>query len=171
MASTTQTTTQEQPTTTVPLASSAGKATAEGSGPPGGGGGQGAPNPLNNPFGPPGGGNPGGGGGNPGGGGGNPGGGSNPGGGGGNLNPSHDKLSGQQPTIFDGDRRKSEAFMQEWSIYRGINRFTPQMINPFSRVLMFLSFIKGDKVHEWTQAQLRWAVDYTAQARSGRAHV
>ena len=158
MASTTQTTTQVQPPSTVPLSSSAGKATAGGSGPPGGGGGQGIPNPLNNPFGPPGGGNPGGGRGNPGGGGGNPGGGGgNPGGGGGgggNPGGPHDKLSGQQPTIFEGDRRKSEAFMQEWNIYRGINRFTPQMTNPFSRVLMFLSFIKGDKVHEWTQAQL-----------------
>ena len=60
--------------------------------------------------------------------------------------------------------------MQEWTIYRGINRFTPQMTNPFSRVLMFLSFIKGDKVHEWTQAQLRWAVDYTAQAPGNDNH-
>ena len=165
MATTTQTTTQVQPPPTVPLSSSAGKTTAGGSGPPGGGGGQGVPNPLNNPFGPPGGGNPGGGGGNPGGGGGNPG-----GGGSGNPAAPHDKLSGQQPTLFDGDRRKSEAFMQEWTIYRGINRFTPQMINPFSQVLMFLSFIKGDKVHEWTQAQLRWAVDYTAQAPGNNNH-
>ena len=166
MASTTQTTTQVQPPPTVPLSSSAaGKATAGGSGPPGGGGGQGIPNPLNNPFGPPGGGNPGGGGGNPGGGGGNPG-----GGGGGNPAAPHDKLSGQQPTLFDGDRKKSEAFMQEWTIYRGINRFTPQMTNPFSRILMFLSFIKGDKVHEWTQAQLRWAVDYVAQAPGNDNH-
>ena len=54
--------------------------------------------------------------------------------------------------------------MQEWNIYRGINRFTPQMINLFSRVLMFLSFIKGEKVVEWTQEQLRWAADYMAQA-------
>ena len=165
MASTTQTTTQVQPPLTIPASSSAGKATTGGSGPPGGGGGQGVPNPLNNPFGPPGGGNPGGGGGNPGGGGGNPG-----GGGGGNPNPLHDKLLGQQPTIFEGDRRKSESFMQEWSIYRGINRFTPQMINLFSQVLMFLSFIKGDKVHEWTQAQLRWAVDYVAQAPGNDNH-
>ena len=118
MASTTQTTTQVQPAPTAPLSSLAGKAIAGGSGPPGGGGGQGAPNPLNNPFGPPGGGNLGGGGGNPGGGGGNPGG---AGGGGGNPAPPHDKLSGQQPTIFEGDQRKSEAFMQEWNIYRGIN--------------------------------------------------
>ena len=66
MASTTQTMTQVQPPPTVPLSSSAGKTTTGGSGPPGGGGGQGVPNLLNNPFGPPGGGNPGGGGGNPG---------------------------------------------------------------------------------------------------------
>ena len=119
MAST-STTTQVQPPPMAPLASSAGKTTAGGSGLPGGGGGQGIPNPLANPFGPPGGGNLGGGGGNPGGGGGNPGGGggSNPGGGGGrNPAPQHDKLSGQQPTIFEGDRRQSEAFMQEWNIY------------------------------------------------------
>ena len=114
MASTTQTTTQVQPPPVVPLSSSVGKATAGGSGPPGGGGGQGVPNPLGNPFGPPGGGNLGGGGGNPGGGGGNPGG--NPGGGE-NPTPPHDKLSGQQPTIFEGDCRRSEAFIQEWDIY------------------------------------------------------
>ena len=170
MAST-STTTQVQPPLTVPLASAAGTTTTRGLGPPGGGGGQGQPNPLHNPFGPPGGGNLGGGGGNPGGGGGNPGGG-NPtgGGGGGNPIPPHDKLSGQQPTIFEGDRHKSEAFMQEWNIYRGINQFTPQMTNLFSRTLMFLSFIKGDKVQEWTQEQLCWAVDYVAQAVSNNNH-
>ena len=118
MASTTQTTTQVQPPPTVPLSSTGGKTTAGGSGPPGRGGGHGVPNPLNNPFGPPGGGNPGGGGGNPGGGGGNPGG---AGGGGGNPIPPSDKLLGHQPTIFEGDRRKSESFMQEWNIYWGIN--------------------------------------------------
>ena len=174
MASTSQTTTQVQPLPTVPLSSSAGKTTTEGTGPPGGGGGQNLPNPLHNPFGPPGGGNPGGGGGNPGGGGGgNPGGPGNPGGGGGGaggIPPGHDKLSGQQPVIFEGDRRKSEGFMQEWNIYHSINRYTPQMINPFSRVLMFLSFIKGDKVQEWTQAQLRWAIDYVAQAPGNDNH-
>ena len=168
MAMTTQTTTQVQPPPTNPMSSSAGKAAAGGSGPPGGGGGQGISNPLNNPFGPPGGGNPGGGGGNPGGGGGNPGG--NPGGGSGNPAPPHDKLSGQQPTIFEGDHQKSEAFMQEWNIYRGINHFTPQLVNPFSRVLMFLSFIKGDKVQEWTQEQLRWAVNYMGQAPGNNNH-
>ena len=44
------------------------------------------------------------------------------------------------------------------------------MGNPFSRVLMFLSFIKGDKVQEWTQEQLRWAMDYIAQAPGNDNH-
>src|ERR1700761_3996920 len=44
------------------------------------------------------------------------------------------------------------------------------MINPFSRVLMFLSFIKGEKVQEWTQGQLRWAVNYVAQAPRNDNH-
>ena len=35
---------------------------------------------------------------------------------------------------------------------------------------MFLSFIKGDKVQEWTQEQLRWAVDYVAQVAGNDAH-
>ena len=172
MATTTQTS-----TTTMPSSSTAGKTMA---GPPGGGGGTGLPNPLHTPFGPLGGGNPGGGVGNPGGGGGNPGGnppggggnpgGNPPGGGAGNpVNPS-DKLSGQSPTVFDGDRRKSEGFIQEWNIYRGLNWATPHIINPFSRVLLFLSFIKGDKVQEWTQEQLRWALDYVNQAPGNDNH-
>ena len=35
---------------------------------------------------------------------------------------------------------------------------------------MFLSFIKGDKVQEWTQEQLRWAIDYVAQAIGNDNH-
>ena len=52
--------------------------------------------------------------------------------------------------------------MQEWNIYRGLNRHTPIMHDPFSRTFLFLSFIKGEKVQEWTQEQLRWVVDYVA---------
>ena len=35
---------------------------------------------------------------------------------------------------------------------------------------MFLSFIKGEKVQEWTQAQLQWAVGYVAQAPGNDNH-
>ena len=153
-----------------PSSSSAGKTTTGGTGPPRGGGGQGMSNPLNTPFGPPGRGKPGGGGGNPGGGGGggNPGG--NPAGGGGHLGQPPDKLAGQPPMIFKGDRRKSEAFIQEWNIYQGLNQATPHIINPFSMALLFLSFIKGEKVQEWTQEQLRWAIKYVDQAPGNDNH-
>ena len=37
-------------------------------------------------------------------------------------------------------------------------------------MLLFLSFIKGDKVQEWTQEQLRWAVEYVDQAPGNDNH-
>ena len=43
-------------------------------------------------------------------------------------------------------------------------------MNPFSRVLLFLSFIKGERVQEWTQEQLCWAVDYVDQAPRNNNH-
>ena len=172
MATTTQTTTQTaaQPSssTTQTFTSSAGKTMTGGAGPLGGGGGQGTTNPLHTPFGPPGGGGSGGSRGNPGGGGnprGNLGGGS-----GGNPGQPSNKLAGQQPQIFEGDRCKSEVFIQEWNIYQGLNWATPHIINPFSWALLFLSFIKGDKVQEWSQEQLQWAVEYVDQAPGNNNH-
>lgn len=35
---------------------------------------------------------------------------------------------------------------------------------------MFLSFIKGDKVQEWMQEQLHWAVEYVDQAPGNDNH-
>ena len=35
---------------------------------------------------------------------------------------------------------------------------------------MFLSFIKGEKVQEWMQEQLRWTIDYVAQAPGNDNH-
>ena len=43
-------------------------------------------------------------------------------------------------------------------------------MNLFSQVLLFLSFIKGDKVQEWTQEQLQWAVEYVDQAPRNDNH-
>ena len=37
-------------------------------------------------------------------------------------------------------------------------------------MLLFLSFIKGEKVQEWTQEQLRWAMDYISQALGNDNH-
>ena len=66
------------------------------------------------------------------------------------------KLSGKEPAIFDGDRSKAEAFLLEWTIYRLLNGAKDIMRQPFSRVMLFLTFIKGPDVQEWASLQVGW---------------
>ena len=66
------------------------------------------------------------------------------------------KLSGKEPAIFDGDRSKAEAFLLEWTIYRLLNGEQDIMRQPFSQVMLFLTFIKGPDVQEWTSSQVGW---------------
>jgi hypothetical protein len=58
-------------------------------------------------------------------------------------------LQGSAPTIFNGDRSKTEHFMREFELYRLINVRNNKMTTPSSRVALALSFIKGDKVNTW----------------------
>ena len=66
------------------------------------------------------------------------------------------KLSGKEPVIFDGDRSKAEAFLLEWTIYRLPNGEQDIMRQPFSRVMLLLTFIKGPDIQEWTNMQVGW---------------
>ena len=66
------------------------------------------------------------------------------------------KLSGKEPAIFDGDRSKAEAFLLEWTIYRMLNGEQDIMRQAFSRVMLFLTFIKGPNVQEWASSQVSW---------------
>jgi hypothetical protein len=91
--------------------------------------------------GPPGGGFPGGGGGLPGGGGGFPGGGGPPGGGPPAPVPlppapivpggRGDKLVGNPPLIFKGDRDKAKEFITQWQLYEGVNITNDLMRNAY----------------------------------------
>jgi hypothetical protein len=86
-------------------------------------------------------------------GGGPPGGGGNPGGG---------KLVGRKPEVFDGTRSKTEGFLQEWNIYYGLNWGADVITTPFTRAMLFLSFIKGPNTQEWVTAQIEWLGDQLA---------
>ena len=66
------------------------------------------------------------------------------------------KLSGKEPVIFDGDRSKAEAFLLEWTIYRLLNGEQDIMRQAFSRVMLFLTFIKGPDIQEWSNMQVGW---------------
>ncbi len=100
-----------------------------------------------------------GGGGYPGGGGGPPGG---PPGGGWGPPPApipqaqQGKLVGEPPSIYDGDRKKTTLFINEWELYWAVNNDNTLMINPFRRAMFFLTYIKGSRVNEWVMAVNRW---------------
>jgi len=108
----------------------------------------------------PGGGVPGGGGGYPGGGGGPPGA-RPPGGGWGPPpiqipQPQQGKLVGEMPSIYDGDRKNTQLFINQWELYWGVNNDNPLMINPYQRAMFFLTYIKGNHINEWVVAVNQW---------------
>jgi hypothetical protein len=118
-----------------------------GGGPPGGGPpGRGPPigGPPGGPFGPPGGGPPGG-----------------PpapippapvvGGGGRN-----DKLVGNTPLIFKGERHRAEEFITQWQLYEGVNITNDLMRNAYQRAMLFLTYIQGPIVNEWVKGVNAW---------------
>ncbi len=64
-------------------------------------------------------------------------------------------LKGSPPKEFDRTRSKSETFRDDFSIYQRINQKNQVMKEPYSRVLMAMSFMKGPKVQDWVRAQMR----------------
>jgi hypothetical protein len=69
---------------------------------------------------------------------------------------SNGKLSSKEPTVFTGDRKDTESFILEWQIYQMLNHDTAVMCQPFTRAMLFLSFIKGPAVHKWNMLQVNW---------------
>jgi hypothetical protein len=63
-------------------------------------------------------------------------------------------LKGLAPSIFYGDRNRSDLFLKEFKQWKLINRNSDEMSVPFNRVLMALSYIKGEKVNDWQEEQL-----------------
>ncbi len=63
---------------------------------------------------------------------------------------------GEPPTIYDGDRKKTTLFINEWELYWAVNNDNTLMINPYRRAMFFLTYIKGTRVNEWVMAVNRW---------------
>jgi hypothetical protein len=88
-----------------------------------------------------------------------PGGGGDPANPGGGRNPPDerlsDKLLGREPEIFDGDRAKVENFLTEWNVYRALNDQTRIMATPLERTMLFLTFVRGAKVGNWVNDQVK----------------
>ena len=66
------------------------------------------------------------------------------------------KLVGEPPTIYDGDRKKTTLFINEWELYWAVNNNNALMINPYRRAMFFLTYIKGSRINEWVMAVNQW---------------
>jgi hypothetical protein len=64
------------------------------------------------------------------------------------------KLNGNPPTIFAGDRDKSDKFLREFDLYWEMNDTHDAMTNPWRRTFTALSYIRGPIVDDWVQLQV-----------------
>jgi hypothetical protein len=71
-----------------------------------------------------------------------------------------DKLIGREPEIYDGERAKVENFLTEWNVYRALNDQTWVMATPLERTMLFLTFIRGPKVGNWVNDQVKTVGKY-----------
>jgi hypothetical protein len=53
------------------------------------------------------------------------------------------------PQIFQGDRKDTERFMQQFGAYRFLNRHNSTFTNKAEMVAYALTFIKGPQVDDW----------------------
>src|SRR6267142_3668115 len=70
-------------------------------------------------------------------------------------------MRGQPPTIFNGEKSKTNQFVTEFQLWWMTNRRAEAMNNPFQRAILCLSFIRGPEVDNWVEEkinQLRRAV-------------
>jgi hypothetical protein len=67
-----------------------------------------------------------------------------------------DKLVGNTPLIFTGDRARAEEFITQWQLYEGVNITNELMRNTYQRAMLFLTYIQGPIVNEWVKGVNAW---------------
>ena len=58
-------------------------------------------------------------------------------------------MHGNPPTIFTGDRSKSNEFLEDFKVYRMANQGNQTMWIPLKRVALILTYIKRKNVQDW----------------------
>ena len=62
---------------------------------------------------------------------------------------SNGGMCSNPPTIFTGDRSKSNEFLKDFKVYRMANQGNQTMRIPLERVALILTYIKGKNVQDW----------------------
>jgi hypothetical protein len=68
----------------------------------------------------------------------------------------NDKLVGNTPLIFKGERSRAEEFITQWQLYEGVNITNDLMRNAYQRAMLFLTYIQGPVVNEWVKGVNTW---------------
>jgi hypothetical protein len=68
----------------------------------------------------------------------------------------NDKLVGNTPLIFKGERSRAEEFITQWQLYEGVNITNELMRNAYQRAMLFLTYIQGPIVNEWVKGVNAW---------------
>jgi hypothetical protein len=68
----------------------------------------------------------------------------------------NDKLVGNTPLIFKGERSRAEEFITQWQLYEGVNITNDLMRNAYQRAMLFLTYIQGPVVNEWVKGVNAW---------------
>jgi hypothetical protein len=64
--------------------------------------------------------------------------------------PRNEALKGMIPQIFQGDRKDTEHFMQQFGAYHFLNRHNSTFTNKAEQVAYAITFIKGPLVDDWS---------------------
>src|SRR5712675_2862972 len=65
-------------------------------------------------------------------------------------------LSGVPPPIFNGDRDKSELFLDKFMSYEIVNGDSCQFTTPFLKVALCLLYMNGPKIDSWARHRRLW---------------
>jgi hypothetical protein len=68
----------------------------------------------------------------------------------------NDKLVGNTPLIFTGDRSRAKEFITQWQLYEGVNITNELMRTAYQRAMLFLTYIQGPVVNEWVKGVNAW---------------
>ena len=63
-------------------------------------------------------------------------------------------MKGNPPTIFSGDRSKSDDFLREFKIYQMANSQNNSMLVPLDQIGLAISFIRGPNVNDWVEGMM-----------------
>ena len=68
--------------------------------------------------------------------------------------------------VFDGAQSQSEAFIQEFELYAHVNEDHHSIQQPYRRIFLTLSYMKGPKIDDW----VRLMIEQTALRVNGNAN-